>query len=165
MRSRARAFGLGWEDHPGRTAKGNIRSFRLWSSCPQLHTNYQALRRPRQTMTPISLRQTRREPKDSRNGANAGCTRLAGSPSRNSIRSRSHPPANFHHARKKFGQRIQALRQRFGLSQQRLGMDCGITAPKIKRIESGLAEPDLLLIIRFSDRFGIAIDRLLRGIK
>ena len=116
-------------------------------------------------MAQFSLRQTRRKPKGSHTDGYAGRTSLAGSPSRNLIGSRSHPPARFQQARRKFGDRIHTLRRNLGLSQEHLGNDCGTTAAKIRKIESGEVELDLFLITRLSDRFGVKLDRLFRGIK
>jgi len=109
----------------------------------------------------------RREPGETgcQTDGNTGRKKLVGSTSRNPGGSRSRPPANFLQARKKFGQRIHTLRQKYGLSEQQLGADCGITSTRVKEIESGQAEPDLFVILRLSDRFGIKLDRLLRGIK
>jgi ribosome-binding protein aMBF1 (putative translation factor) len=109
----------------------------------------------------------RREPGETgcQTDGNTGRKKLVGSTSRNSGGSRSRPPANLLQAQRKFGRRIHALRQKLGLSEQRLATDCGMSAAKLRKIESGQIEPDLILMIRLSARFDIRLDHLLRGIK
>lgn len=94
-----------------------------------------------------------------------GLSRLAGFTPRNLRGSRPHPPANAQEAQRKFGKRIENLRRKFGLSQEGLSNYCGVSPTKMQKIESGDIDPDLFLMIRLSDRFGIKPDRLLRGIK
>ena len=104
----------------------------------------------------------------SQTDGNTGRKKLAGSASGNRAGlagAKPHPPAKLRRAQRKFGKKVATLRNQKGLTQQQLGMDCGITTTKIQKIENGDVNPSLSTIIHLADRLGLKLDRFLRGIE
>jgi len=77
------------------------------------------------------------------------------------IRSRPQVRVTTERARKKFGRKIQALRQQARLSHEDLSKESGITITKLKMIESGEAEPRLFTVISLAERLQTAAEELL----
>jgi transcriptional regulator with XRE-family HTH domain len=59
-----------------------------------------------------------------------------------------------------FGNRIRELRQKQGLSQERLAEIAGFDRTYISLIERGKREPRLSNIKKFADAFGISLSEL-----
>ena len=59
------------------------------------------------------------------------------------------------------GKRIKGLRQEAELSQEVLSERCGIYRTYLSRIESGSANPTLLVLVALADSLGVAPDELL----
>ena len=58
------------------------------------------------------------------------------------------------------GQRIRQLRGRAGITQEQLGEKLGVTAQSISKWETGAAMPDITLLPRLAEEFGVTIDEL-----
>ena len=58
------------------------------------------------------------------------------------------------------GQRIKQLRARASLTQEQLGEELGVTAQSISKWETGAAMPDITLLPRLAEEFGVTIDEL-----
>ena len=65
---------------------------------------------------------------------------------------------------RRFGERLQAIRQDIGLSQLALAQAAGIDRKTINRIENGHFSPNLNTLLRLSVSLDTPIDRLMRGI-
>ena len=59
-----------------------------------------------------------------------------------------------------YAERIRALRQRAGLSQQELGSRLGVSAVAVGKWERGQTQPDIRTLTRMADIFGTTIDDL-----
>lgn len=57
-----------------------------------------------------------------------------------------------------YGDRIRALRQRSGLSQQALGEMLGVSAVAVGKWERGMTQPDINSLSRMADIFRTTID-------
>lgn len=80
-------------------------------------------------------------------------------------RSKPHLLATTAHTRKKFGQKIQILREQLNLSQDQLSKECGITVTKLRMIEAGQAEPRLFTVISLAETLRTTADELLKEIE
>jgi len=78
------------------------------------------------------------------------------------VRSKPQVGVTTEHARKKFGRKIQALRQQAGLSREDLSKESGITITKLKMIEAREAEPGLFTIISFAEKLQTTAENLLK---
>jgi transcriptional regulator with XRE-family HTH domain len=58
------------------------------------------------------------------------------------------------------GERIKELRQRDGRTQEALANEIGVTAQAVSRWEKGICYPDMELIPRIANYFGVSIDEL-----
>jgi DNA-binding XRE family transcriptional regulator len=81
------------------------------------------------------------------------------------LRSRPQVRIATENARKKFGRKIQALREQAGLTHDALSKECGITITKLKMIESGEAEPRLFTIISLAEKLQTTSEDLLKEIE
>lgn len=59
-----------------------------------------------------------------------------------------------------YAERIRALRQRAGMSQQELGQLLGVSAVAVGKWERGQTQPDIKSLMRMADIFGTTIDDL-----
>lgn len=59
-----------------------------------------------------------------------------------------------------YADRIRALRQQAGLSQQALGQQLGVSAVAVGKWERGQTQPDIHALARMADIFGTTIDDL-----
>ena len=59
-----------------------------------------------------------------------------------------------------YAERIRALRQRAGLSQQELGSRLGVSAVAVGKWERGQTQPDIRSLTIMADLFGTTIDDL-----
>lgn len=59
------------------------------------------------------------------------------------------------------GKRIKVLRQQLDLSQEVLAERCGIYRTYLSRIESGSANPTLLVLVALADSLGVSPAQLL----
>lgn len=80
-------------------------------------------------------------------------------------RSEPHVRLTSDHARRKFGRKIQALRQQAGLTLEDLSKQCGITTTRLKMIEAGQEEPRLFTIISLAEKLRTTADDLLKEIE
>lgn len=65
-----------------------------------------------------------------------------------------------------FGENLKALREAVGWSQERVGLDIGVTKATISKWETGRAEPSLDNLIKIRILFrgaGVTLDHLLLG--
>ena len=61
-----------------------------------------------------------------------------------------------------FGERLAALRKERGMSQEELAEKLQLTRQTISKWETGASTPDLELLMRLAEVFGISMDCLLR---
>ena len=59
-----------------------------------------------------------------------------------------------------YAERIRALRQAAGMSQQDLGRELGVSAVAVGKWERGQTQPDIRSLTRMADIFGTTIDAL-----
>jgi DNA-binding XRE family transcriptional regulator len=76
----------------------------------------------------------------------------------------SHPPSRLELTQQKLGQKIRRFREKKALSEQRLGLDCGISATKMRKIEAGTVDPGVCTIIRIAQRLNVKPVDLFGGI-
>ncbi len=69
------------------------------------------------------------------------------------------------HSRKKFGQKIQALREQLGLSHEQVSQECGLTMTRLKLIEAGQADIRLFTIIALAEKLKTTTEDLLKEIE
>lgn len=62
--------------------------------------------------------------------------------------------------RKLLGQRVRALRQRSGMTQEQLGEAAKLFRTYIARIESGAADPTVSVLLRLADALGVTVHDL-----
>lgn len=62
-----------------------------------------------------------------------------------------------------FGANVKAQRQSHNISQEALALRCGIYRTYLSRIESGLANPSLLVIAALANALEVAPSELLRA--
>ena len=58
-------------------------------------------------------------------------------------------------------QRIKDLREIHGMSQQRLAAELNVTQAMVSKYELGVSEPDIAMIKRIAEYFGVSSDYLL----
>lgn len=63
--------------------------------------------------------------------------------------------------KKYLGLKVKALRENARLTQEELASVCDVSWRTISNLERGLVIPDLLMLIKISQRFGIGIDDML----
>lgn len=61
------------------------------------------------------------------------------------------------------GSRITGLRRAKGITQDQLAEYMGVSSQAVSKWENDLSCPDIALLPRLADYFGISIDKLLRG--
>ena len=61
------------------------------------------------------------------------------------------------------GSRITELRRAKGITQDQLAEHMGVSSQAVSKWENDLSCPDITLLPRLADYFGISIDKLLRG--
>lgn len=64
-----------------------------------------------------------------------------------------------------FCERLQTLRKRAGLSQEKLAETCGVSRQAVSKWEAGQAQPDMDKLILLSKLFGVSLDELVKGEK
>lgn len=57
---------------------------------------------------------------------------------------------------------IKRYRKRCGLAQERLGLESGVDRTLVSRLERGLGNPTLLVLLRLSKRLGVSIHDLIQ---
>lgn len=62
----------------------------------------------------------------------------------------------------KFGEKLQRLRQRQGLSQSQLAEMLGVTRTHVSRMERGEKIPNIAMLLKISNIFGVTTDLLIR---
>ncbi len=60
------------------------------------------------------------------------------------------------------GDNLKLLRKRKGISQEEIANELGLTRSSYSGYENGVAEPNLDNLIKFSDYFGISLDKLIK---
>ena len=58
---------------------------------------------------------------------------------------------------------LREIRKRKGYSQLKVAMDMNISREAISLYETGKRSPDIDLLVRFSEYFGVSIDYLITG--
>ena len=59
------------------------------------------------------------------------------------------------------GEKIASLRKSNGLTQEQLAEKCSVTAQAVSKWENDLTAPDIALLPRLSELFGVSVDELL----
>lgn len=62
----------------------------------------------------------------------------------------------------KLSKNLKKLREGMGLSQERLAKKIGIGRPRYSRYEEYRAEPNIKLLVKFSELFNVTIDDLVK---
>ena len=62
----------------------------------------------------------------------------------------------------KFGEKLQLLRQRQGLSQSQLAEMLGVTRTHVSRMERGEKIPNIAMLLKIANIFGVTTDLLIR---
>ncbi len=63
---------------------------------------------------------------------------------------------------KRFGEKLHTLRQRDGLTMRRLGDMLGVSDSYISQMETGNKVPNVAMLLKICDLFGISCDKLIR---
>ncbi len=63
---------------------------------------------------------------------------------------------------KRFGEKLRTLRERRGLSQRQLGDMLGVTRTHVSRMERGEKTPNVAMVLKVADIFGVTTDQLIR---
>jgi len=63
---------------------------------------------------------------------------------------------------KRFGEKLRTLRQQRGLSQSQLGDMLEVTRTHVSRMERGEKIPNVPMLLKISDVFGVTADQLIR---
>ena len=58
---------------------------------------------------------------------------------------------------------LKSIRKKKGYSQLKVAMDLSISREALSYYENGKRSPDIQMLIRFSDYYGVSIDYLIRG--
>ncbi len=58
---------------------------------------------------------------------------------------------------------LRAIRKKKGLNQLKVAMDLSISREALSYYETGKRSPDVEMLLRLSDYFGVSIDYLIRG--
>jgi transcriptional regulator with XRE-family HTH domain len=61
------------------------------------------------------------------------------------------------------GEQIAHYREQIGLKQVELAAEIGVKRAALSHYELNRREPDIKTLIKLSDRFGVTVDRLVRG--
>ncbi len=56
--------------------------------------------------------------------------------------------------------KIRELREKIGISQKELAQKLGITPTSLYRYEYGINEPNIALLIKMADIFGVSVDEI-----
>ena len=64
---------------------------------------------------------------------------------------------------KKFGEYIAAKRKAAGMKQSDLAEKVNLTRQSISKYETGECFPDILIVIKIADIFGITLDELIKS--
>ena len=57
--------------------------------------------------------------------------------------------------------RLKELRKKKNISQQRLAIELGISQQSVNKYENHSIEPDIFLLIKIADFFGVSVDYLI----
>ncbi len=63
---------------------------------------------------------------------------------------------------KRFGEKLRTLRERRGLSQRQLSDMLGIHQSHLWRMEQGKKTPNVAMVLKVADIFGVTTDQLIR---
>ncbi len=64
-----------------------------------------------------------------------------------------------------FGDEVRSRRQKLGLSQETLALECDLHPTYISMLERGIRQPSLDTIFRLADRLSIKPNRLLAAVE
>jgi transcriptional regulator with XRE-family HTH domain len=64
-----------------------------------------------------------------------------------------------------FGEKVRALRDAAGLSQEEMAVRCFMRRAQVSEIERGLRRPDLPDLLVLADRLGVAAEALIDGLQ
>jgi transcriptional regulator with XRE-family HTH domain len=62
----------------------------------------------------------------------------------------------------RFGEKLRALRERHGMTQQKLAAELGFTHAHLYRLETGKKKPNAELLVKLSRLFGVSVDVLVK---
>ena len=62
-----------------------------------------------------------------------------------------------------FGERLQEVRRRAGLTQEQFAAELNVSRQAVSKWERGICCPDIALLDEIADLFGMSIDMFLRG--
>jgi transcriptional regulator with XRE-family HTH domain len=62
----------------------------------------------------------------------------------------------------RFGEKLRALRERHGMTQQKLAAELGFTHAHLHRLETGQKKPNAELLVKLSRLFGVSVDVLVK---
>jgi transcriptional regulator with XRE-family HTH domain len=62
----------------------------------------------------------------------------------------------------RFGEKLRALRERQGLSQRQLSDMLGVHQNHLWRMEQGKKTPNVAMVLKVADIFGVTTDQLIR---
>ena len=68
----------------------------------------------------------------------------------------------FDEARATLSANIKALRRKHGIAQERLGLEAGVDRTFISKIERGIGNPTLEILVKISERLEVPVDELIR---
>jgi transcriptional regulator with XRE-family HTH domain len=63
---------------------------------------------------------------------------------------------------KRFGEKLRTLRERQGLSQRQLSDMLGVHQSHLWRMEQGKKTPNVAMVLKVADIFGVTTDQLIR---
>lgn len=63
-----------------------------------------------------------------------------------------------------FGQRLRAVRETTGVSQERLAHICGLDRTYVGTLERGKKNPSLVIVFRLAAGLGVDVTELVRGL-
>jgi transcriptional regulator with XRE-family HTH domain len=69
---------------------------------------------------------------------------------------------DFAHLQSIIALNVKSYRKQCGLAQERLGLESGVDRTLVSRIERGLGNPTLMVLLRLSKRLGVTIPDLLQ---
>lgn len=69
----------------------------------------------------------------------------------------------FDEARATLSENIKALRRKHGLAQERLGLEAGVDRTFISKIERGIGNPTLDILVKIAERLEVPVFELIRA--
>ena len=58
---------------------------------------------------------------------------------------------------------LRQIRKKLGYSQVKVSLDLNMSRETLSRYETGTRNPDLAMLVKFSDYYNVSIDYLIRG--